>query len=98
MTFTGTDLEALTATVTAAWRSAAHADWSVPAGSLDWTCARTADHTVDTVLAAALFLASRKRDGYPAGEPFTTGANATPAAFIEALEMATRVLVAVVND
>jgi hypothetical protein len=97
VTFTGDDLEVLTVVVADAWRSASGGDWSGRAGGLEWSCTRTADHTIDAVLAPALFLASRRRDGYPAFAPITMGADATPEALVEGVETATRVLVAVVG-
>jgi hypothetical protein len=95
--FSCDDLTALTATVVDAWLRGADRDWSVPAGTLDWSCRATADHAVDTVLAPAFFLASRKQDGYPAGEPFTLGPDADAATLVEGLQTATRILLAVVQ-
>jgi hypothetical protein len=63
--FTHEDLDVVTACVADAWRAGADRDWSVPAGTLEWSCARTADHALDAVLAVAFFLASGRRDGYP---------------------------------
>jgi hypothetical protein len=97
MTFTCDDLDALVAAVAASWTAGAGRDWSVPAGTLEWTCAATADHAVDTVLAPAFFLASRKQDGYPPGEPFTVGDDPTAAQLVEALVTAARILRAVVE-
>ncbi len=97
MTFTVDDLEVLAALVADSWRSAADRDWSARAGSLDWSCTRTADHAVDTVLAPAFFLASRKHDDYPAGGPFTLGPDPRPRDLAEAVETASRVLAAVVT-
>jgi hypothetical protein len=94
--FSVDDLDHLTAVVAASWRAGADRDWSVPAGSLDWSCARTADHAVDTVLAPAFFLASRKVDAYPAGE-WSMGPEAGPTAFVEGLETASRILGVVVQ-
>jgi hypothetical protein len=96
MTFTCDDLAELTGVVADAWRAGADRDWSARAGSLTWSCARTADHTADTVLAPAIFLASRKQDGYPDFGVATAGPAARPEALIEALETASRILVAVV--
>lgn len=63
--FTRADLDTVTAASVAAWRQGADRDWSVPAGTLEWSCTRTADHCVDAVLAVALFLASGRQDSYP---------------------------------
>lgn len=98
MAFTVDDLRQLTDLTVSAWRSAADRDWSVPAGSLTWTCADTAGHTVDTVLAPAIFLASRRVDDYPSYGISTPGPDAAPAVLIEALQTAARILVAVVAD
>ena len=97
--FTAADMTALSALVASTWLAAADRDWSVPAGTLDWTCLATADHAVDCVYAPAFFLASRKTDAYPeAGSDLTMGDGATPALLVESLGIATRILVAVVND
>jgi hypothetical protein len=98
MTFSCEDLEELTSVVAEAWLSAVDRDWAVPAGTLEWSCTQTADHAVDTVLAPAFFLASRKLDGYPAFEPFTLGAQPGANALVEGLQTATRILIAVVNS
>jgi hypothetical protein len=94
--FSADDLVILTEAVTSAWLAGSDRDWSRRAGTLDWTCTQTADHAVDTVLAPALFLASRKQDSYPGFEPLTMGRAPTPEALVEGLNTATRVLVGVV--
>jgi hypothetical protein len=97
--FTAEDLDTLADLVTATWIAAADADWSVAAGTLDWSCTATADHAVDCVYAPAFFLASRRTDDYPdAGDDLTLGADATPGRLVESLRIATRILIAVVND
>jgi hypothetical protein len=97
--FTVDDLSELAELVGRVWTSAADRDWDVPAGSLDWSCLRTADHAVDCVYAPAFFLASRRTDGYPAaGVDLTLGEAATPARLVESLDIATRMLTAVVRD
>ncbi|HEY8548149.1 MAG TPA: hypothetical protein VIL36_23990 [Acidimicrobiales bacterium] len=85
--FTPSDLDTLTSAAVAAWRAGRDRDWSVPAGTLEWSCTRTADHCVDAVLAVALFLASGRRDSYPEwgwGEQLM-GPAATPERLAEAL-------------
>jgi len=94
--FTCDDLEQLTGFVARAWSTGADRDWTVPAGTLEWSCLRTADHAVDTVFAPALFLASRKLDAYPTFGLFTPGPDASPAVLVEAVHTATRILTAVV--
>ena len=98
-TFTCEDLEALSASVVASWRSGADLDWRErTAGTLDWSCARAADHAVDTVYAPAFFLLSRRTHDYPEHSASTPGPDATPAEYVENLEMATRLMVAVVRQ
>ena len=53
---------------------------------------------MDCVYAPAFFLASRRLDRYPAaGADLRLGAEATPAAVVESLVIATRMLIAVVD-
>ena len=98
MTFTAVDLRTLGAQVAGAWRAGADRDWAAPAGTLRWSCARTADHAVDAVLAPAFFLASRRTDDYPAYGVSTPGDDAPPALLAEALETAVRIVAAVVAE
>ena len=97
MIFTCDDLTTLAALVVDAWQSGSDRDWSAPAGDLDWSCTKTADHAIDTVLAPAFFLASRKQDAYPGFGTFSAGPDAHPALLVEALQTATRILTAVVT-
>lgn len=97
--FTVADLYELSELVATAWTSAADRDWSVPAGTVEWPCTATADHAVDCVYAPAFFLASRRQDAYPdAGGDLTMGDDADPARLVESLQIATRILAAVVHD
>jgi hypothetical protein len=97
--FTIDDLYELSDLVATTWTEGAERDWSVRAGTLDWSCLHTADHAVDCVYAPAFFLASRKLDGYPeAGANLELGEAATPHGLVESLMIATRILAAVVND
>lgn len=95
--FTADDLVWLGDEVIAAWRAGAKSDWSARAGTLDWSCAKTADHTVDAVFAPAIFLASRRLDDYPGYGVSTPGEQASPATYAEAVGTAVRVLEAVVR-
>jgi hypothetical protein len=96
--FSSDDLATLSALVSSAWRSGFARDWAAPAGTLEWTCTKTADHAVDTVLAPAIFLASRKQDSYPElGWTTLIGPEALPDQLVEGLETATRILTAVIG-
>lgn len=95
--FTVADLYQLSSLVAGAWASAGDRDWSVAAGTVEWSCTQTAVHAIDCVYAPAFFLASRRLDAYP--EPGLSLALGPPAGrLVEALEIATRILGAVVND
>jgi hypothetical protein len=97
--FTVDDLYDLSALVATVWTSAADRDWSVAAGTVEWSCLVTADHAVDCVYAPAFFLASRSQDDYPdVGFDLTIGSEANPARLVRSLQIATRILAAVVND
>ena len=98
-TFDRADFERLTEEVVAAWLAGSDRDWSAQAGTVEWTCRQTADHAVDCTFAPAFFLASRKQDAYPdMGSIWTCGSDASPAQLVQALEVASRILVAVVAD
>ncbi len=67
------DLIAVAADCRAVLTTALDADWTVAAGDLDWTCRRTLDHILDTLLHYAGHFATRTtgrrpfvRDGDPA--------------------------------
>jgi hypothetical protein len=64
-TFSVDDLGLLSDLVAGSWSAAADRDWSMPAGTLEWSCLHTADHAVDCAYAPAFFLASRRLDRYP---------------------------------
>jgi hypothetical protein len=97
--FTTSDLADLSSYVATGWRDSVDLDWSAQAGTVEWSCLRTADHAVDCVWAPVFFLASRRRDRYPdIGAGMAMGEGATPVRLVESLEMATRVLAAVIHD
>ena len=95
--FTTDDLDRLAGAAVSAWRTGRDRDWSARAGTLDWSCRRTADHAVDAVLAVAMFLAARRQDGYPDwwGER-TLGRDARPEDLAQGLEAAARLLSGIV--
>ena len=96
--FTRGDFDEIAQLVVSSWRTGLDRDWTAPAGTLSWSCAKTADHTVDAVLAIAVFLASRKQDGYPdwGWSEFTMGADPRPVDLVEALPTVCRILSAVI--
>lgn len=97
--FDADDLDELTELVARTWLSAADRDWSVQAGTVEWSCLATADHAVDCVWAPVFFLASRRTDRYPeVGADVTLGDSASPDRLVESLTMANRVLRATVRD
>jgi hypothetical protein len=97
--FTVDDMLELSRLVAEAWSAAADRDWSAPAGTVEWSCLATADHAVDCVYAPAFFLASRRTDTYPeAGDDLRLGDAASPDRLVASLELATRLLVAIVRD
>lgn len=91
------DLVALGRYVAERWTAGSDADWSAPAGTLEWSCTATADHAVDCVWAPATFLASRRTDRYPDMPIFTAGPDATVQQLVESLEVMCRLVVDVVD-
>lgn len=97
--FTTADLTTLVERVASTWSDLEHADWTVPADAMSWSCLATADHAVDCVYAPAFFLASRRTDRYPvAGGDLRLRDAATPALLVESLWTATRLLVGIVES
>jgi hypothetical protein len=95
--FTVEDLEAIGDLTLAAWAGAVDRDWSVPAGTLEWSCLATADHTVDCVFSYALFLASRKTDGYVAFDVLRALPEAGPTDMVEGLRAVVGLLAAAIR-
>lgn len=68
----------------------AERDWSVKAGDLDWSCRRTLDHIVDTMLLYGSYVATRateRRQPLRNGDP-----DATVPVLLDALEATARML------
>jgi hypothetical protein len=95
--FTAADLRTLSELVLARWTAGIDRDWQAPAGSLDWSCLRTADHLIDCVFSYALFLASRKTDGYPNFGELHALEGFGPTDVIEGLRAVTTMLQAVID-
>ena len=51
--FTADDMYELSGLVSLAWTDAADRDWSVQAGTVEWSCTRTDDYAVDCAYAVA---------------------------------------------
>jgi hypothetical protein len=94
--FSADDFQMLSGLVLDAWHAGIDRDWSVPAGTLEWSCLRTADHTVDCVFSYALFLASRRQDAYPPFGELHALSDATPADLVDGLRAVTTMLWAVI--
>src|SRR3954471_5053815 len=89
------DLRAAIATTVETLTPALEADWSVPAGSLEWSCRQTLDHLPSALLFYAGHLATRARERR--GAVRSPDPNATPAALLWAAEAAAAVLADVVR-
>jgi hypothetical protein len=94
--FSRHDLDDLSAFVIDAWATGRDADWSLPAGTLEWSCWHTADHLVDCVFSYALFLGSRRQDTYPPFGEVHASEDATPADLIDGLRAVTAILSALI--
>ena len=91
------DFDALSELVLARWWSGVELDWSVPAGTLEWGCFTTADHTVDCVFSYAFFLASRRLDRYPDFTELHALPGATPTDLLYGLRGACTMLSSVIT-
>ena len=95
--FTVDDFERLSGLVLDAWGSAVDRDWSVPAGTLEWSCFFTADHTVDCVFSYAFFLASRRLGTIPPFGELHALAGAAPLDLIDGLRASCTMLSGVIK-
>src|SRR5438067_1820472 len=80
----------------ATWGGARNRDWAALAGTLEWTCDYTARHTLDSVWAPAMFLASRRTTAYPP-VGLTTARDATPDDYHECLRAVVNMVIGVVS-
>ncbi|MFW5416174.1 maleylpyruvate isomerase N-terminal domain-containing protein [Nocardiopsis sp. CNT-189] len=89
-------LERSVAACAAALRRGADADWSAPAGGLDWTCTATAVHVWDDMFGYATQLTGRRTGGYVAFEVVADD-GVTPEQLAQGLEASGGVLAAAVR-
>jgi hypothetical protein len=68
MTVTAADVVRAVDAARAALLPAVDRDWSVPAGPVEWSCRRTAEHIADDLVSYAAQVASERQDGYVAIE------------------------------
>jgi uncharacterized protein (TIGR03083 family) len=79
-------------------RSVADRDWSVPAGTLEWTCWQTVDHVTDCIFSYALQIAGRVRGGFLRLEQLHALPDAGPAELLDSLDAVGRMFAAVVEQ
>jgi hypothetical protein len=60
-------------------------DWSVPAGSLEWSCWQTVDHIIDCVFSYAFQLASRAQRGFLPFQELRAMSGAEPSELVTGL-------------
>lgn len=96
MTVTADDLETALSTVVSALGPAVDADWTAPAGALDWDCRHTAEHLGDTLLSYAAQLVARP-DGRYVRFVASADQDASAAELLEFAETGGRILALVVR-
>jgi hypothetical protein len=90
--FTADDFAQVGTLALATWQAGVDRDWSVPAGTLEWSCRTTAEHVIDSALAPAFFLASRRLESYPLFENTEVQASATIPDLIDCLRAVVNVV------
>ena len=73
-------------------------DWSVPAGTLEWSCSQTMEHLVDVIFSYAFQLASGAEGGFLPFEPLRASPRATPDDLLRGLRGAGEILAAVLRS
>jgi hypothetical protein len=81
-----------------ALRGAVTGDWSVAAGTLDWSCWRTVDHVTDCIFSYTLQLAGEVRDGWLHLEELHAKPDATPEQLLDALGTVARLFEVVLGS
>jgi len=70
-------------------------DWSVRAGTLDWSCWQTVDHVTDCLFSYALQIAGQARDGWLRLEELHAQRDATPRQLLDSLAAVSTMFAAV---
>ena len=73
-------------------------DWAQPAGSLEWTCWQTIDHTIDCVHSFALQIGAEADSGFLPFAPMHAEATASPVDLLKGLRGVSALLVAVIRE
>jgi hypothetical protein len=73
-------------------------DWTLPAGSLDWSCWETIDHTVDCVLSFALQLGEPSDSGFHPFAPLHAEETAIPSDLIRGLRSVSALFLAITRN
>jgi hypothetical protein len=87
--FSSEDLKALSHFAIVAWNEGIGRDWSVPAGTLEWSCRTTAEHVLDAALMPALNLASQRLDAYVPLEVLRFSPESTPTDLVDCFRATT---------
>jgi hypothetical protein len=91
MSVTATQIRDATSEMQRALGFAADADWTTPAGDLDWSCWSTAGHVADDLFSYASQVIAQPTHGYLPIEA-NLDARATPAELLECVAMCGRLL------
>jgi len=73
-------------------------DWALLAGSLEWTCWQTIDHTIDCVHSFALQIGAEADSGFLPFAPMRAEKTASPADLLKGLRGVSALLVAIARE
>ena len=73
-------------------------DWTLAAGSLEWTCWQTIDHTIDCVHSFALQIGAEAQAGFLPFIPMHAEVTATPSDLIQGLRGVSALLIAITRE
>jgi hypothetical protein len=73
-------------------------DWTLPAGSLDWSCWQAIDHTIDCVLSFALQIGHPIDSGFHPLAPIHAEPTATPSDLVQSLRSVSSLFLAITRD